>query len=228
MAKKNKQSSEGIAGVESALSKTEQFIENNQKIIFYIVIGIVVIILGFMGYKKYILQPKQEEAQSVMFMAEKYFELDSVNLALYGDGVSYGFIDIIDEYKRTKASNLSCYYAGICFLKLGQFQDAIDYLEDFDSDDRIIGAMSKGAIGDAYMELGDTEEAFSNYMDAAEHNINDFTTPIFLMKAATVKEIDGDYETALEIYNRIKYEHPRSFESREIEKFIAYAELMQG
>jgi len=228
MAKKNKETSEGLGAVEGALSRTEQFIENNQKIIFYVVIGIVVVILAFMGYKKYILQPKQEEAQTVMFMAEKYFELDSLNLALYGDGVSYGFIDIIDEYKRTKSGNLSCYYAGICFLKLGQFQDAIDYLEDFDSDDMIIGAMAKGANGDAYMELGDTDEALSNYMDAADHSINDFTTPVFLMKAATVHEINGDYEGALEIYNRIKYEHPRSFESREIEKFIAYAELMQG
>ncbi len=226
MAKKKKTSSaaEGVEAVESVLSRTEQFIEKNQNIIFYVVIGIVAIILMFMGYKRYILEPKQKEAQTLMFMAEKYFEIDSLNLALYGDGNNYGFVDIIDEYGRTDAGNLSCYYAGLCFLKKGEFDNAIEYLEDFDADDMIIGAMGKGVLGDAYMEIGDAEEALKNYLYAVEHNINDFTTPVFLMKAALTYEMLEDYKSALELYNRIKYEHPRSYESREIEKYIARAE----
>jgi tetratricopeptide (TPR) repeat protein len=226
MAKKKNQSPESIEAVESALSKTEQFLENNQKIILYVVVGIAAIVLGFMGYKKYIIEPKQKEAQSIMFAAERYFEMDSLNLALYGDGVNYGFIDIIDEYKRTKAGNLSCYYAGISYLRLGQFNEAIDYLKKFSSKDMIIGAMAKGAIGDAYMELGDMENALDYYEEAADHSTNDFTTPIFLMKAATVCEMNNDFEKALEMYNRIKFEHHNSFESREIEKYISYAETM--
>jgi tetratricopeptide (TPR) repeat protein len=217
-----------IHAVEEALSKSEHFIENNQKIIMIVVGVIAAIVLGYFGFKKFYLAPKEEEAQKQMFWAERYFEKDSLNLALNGDGNNIGFLDIIDEYGITKSANLAQYYVGMCYLKKGQYQDALDYLKDFDSDDQIVSSMAKGAMGDAYLELGDNDNALKYYQKAADNNDNLFTTPMYLMKAGWVYEITGNYEEALKLYERIQKDYYKSFESREIEKYIARAKGMMN
>lgn len=220
MAKKANQTEDRIQVVEEALSKTEQFIENNQKIIAIVVGAIIVIVLGYFGFDKFYIDPLEKEAQSQMFMAEKYFEIDSLNLALNGDGNYLGFLDIIDDYGMTKSADLSHYYAGICYLKKGKFEDAIDYLESFGTDDDVVAPMAKGAIGDAYIELTEYGKAKDYYLKAAEMFINDFTTPQFLMKAGLTCEEMGDYAEAKKLYRRIKMEYPRTSEGRNIDKHI--------
>jgi len=173
-----------IEAVESALSRGEQFIEKNKNLLFYVVLGILVVVLGYLAYHKYVMGPKEKEAQAAMFVAEHYFEVDSLNIALNGDQANLGFLGIIDEYGSTKSGNLAQYYAGICYLKLGDFQGAIDYLTEFESDDEIIQPMALGATGDAYLELNDNTNALVYYMKAAEVKNNDFSCPMFLMKAA--------------------------------------------
>jgi tetratricopeptide (TPR) repeat protein len=215
-----------IHAVEEAFSKTERFIENNQKIILTIVGILIVLVLGFFGFRKYYLQPRETEAQGQMFMAEKYFEMDSLNKALSGDGNYLGFLDIMDQYSMTKSANLAKYYTGICYLKLGQFEKAIEYLEKFNGKDKVIAPMAKGGIGDAYLELNQPDKAIKYYLIAADDWKNEFTSPIFLMKSAKVYEIQGNFAKALEYYKRVKKEYPRSFESQEIDKNIAYAEGM--
>ena len=217
-----------IHAVEEAFGKTEQFIEKNQKVILIVVGVLVVLVLGFFGFRKYYLQPRETEAQGQMFMAEKYFEMDSLNKALSGDGNYLGFLDIIDQYGMTKSANLSKYYAGICYLKLGQYENAIDYLEKFNGRDLVVSAMATGGIGDAYLELNQPEKALEYYLDAAVDYKNEFTSPLFYMKAAQTCEIRKDYTKALEYYKTIKKEYPRSFEAQEIDKNISYAEGMIG
>ena len=217
-----------IVAVESALGKGEQFIEKNKNLLFYILLGILVIIGGYLAYRKYIKTPREREAQAAMFGAEHYFGVDSLKLALEGDGTYLGFLDIVDEYGSTKSGNLARYYAGICYLKMGQFEDAIAQLEEFDSDDQIIGPMAIGATGDAYMELNDQDKALECYLKAAEKQNNDFTTPLFLQKAAWVCEMKGDYTKALELYEKIKKEHYRSFEANDVDKYIARAKGLSG
>ena len=217
-----------IHAVEEAFGKTEQFIEKNQKVILIVVGVLIVLVLGFFGFRKYYLQPRETEAQGQMFMAEKYFEMDSLNKALSGDGNYLGFLDIIDQYGMTKSANLSKYYAGICYLKLGQYQNAIDYLEKFNGRDLVVAAMATGGIGDAYLELNQPEKALEYYLDAAVDYKNEFTSPLFYMKAAQTCEIRKDYTKALEYYKTIKKEYPRSFEAQEIDKNISYAEGMIG
>jgi tetratricopeptide (TPR) repeat protein len=215
-----------IVAVEEAFSKTEQFIEKNQKVILIVVAALIVIVLGFFGFRRYYIAPRQSEAQSQMFMAEKYFELDSLNKALNGDGNYLGFLDIIDQYSMTKASNLSKYYAGICYLKLGKFDQALEYLKKFNGKDEAVGPMATGAIGDAYMELNQTDEAISYYVKAAEQKTNEFTTPLFYMKAGMAYQIQQNYPKALEYYHKIKDDYPRSYEGTEVDKYIAFAEGM--
>ncbi len=222
--KKAAKTEETIGAVEEAFSKTEQFIEKHQKIILIVVGAIIVIVLGFFGFRRFYLSPKEKEAQSQMFMAEKYFEQDSLKKALDGDGQYLGFLAIIDDYGITKSANLAHYYAGICYLKLGKFEEAITYLKKFDADDKVVAPMAKGAMGDAYMELKQTEKAAGLYQEAAEISKNEFTSPLFLMKAAWANEELGNLVKALKYYKQIKEEFPRSAEGREIDKYISYTE----
>ena len=221
MAKKIDKTEERIEAVEEAFGKTEQFIEKNQKIILIVVGAIILIVLGYFGFKRLYLAPREKEAQSQMFMAEKYFETDSVTKALKGDGNYLGFLDIIDQYKFTKSANLSHYYAGICYLKKGEFQNAIDQLNDFSSGDELIAPMAIGAMGDAYMELNNTDKAIDYYLKAADKRKNDLTSPVFLMKAGMAYELEGKNDLALKIYLRIKTEFARSSEGHDIDKYIA-------
>ena len=228
MAKKQSgshQAPEQLEAFESALTKTEKFIEDNQKLITIVVLVIVGAVAIYLGFKRFYLGPLNQEAQSQMFMAERYFERDSFDLALYGDENYYGFIDIIEEYGITKSGNLANYYAGISYLHLRDFESAIDYLKDFNRKGQLVGAVSYGAIGDAYNGLEEHEDAVDYYMDAAGYNENKFTTPLYLMKAGKTYEILGEYEKALEVYNKIKEVYPESSEGREIDKYITRAEI---
>jgi tetratricopeptide (TPR) repeat protein len=179
MAKKKKNSvEEPIEGVENLLSKTENYIEENQKSLTIIVTAIVVVVLGYLGYTNLYVAPLEDEARSQIYMAERYFERDSFYLALYGDGNYPGFIDIIEDYSVTQTANLARYYAGISYLRVGEYENAVDYLTRFDSRDQLVSPVALGAIGDAYVELGELDKAASFYNKAARRRANEFTSPI--------------------------------------------------
>jgi tetratricopeptide (TPR) repeat protein len=227
MAKKKADHTEDkIEGIEQALSRTELYIEENQKSLTVIVLAIAIIVIGFTLYKRYVVAPKETEAQSQMYVAEQYFEKDSFNLALNGDGNNMGFLEIIDEYGITKSAKLANYYTGICYLHLGEYKNAIDYLKDFDSKDQIVRNVATGAIGDAYMELGNEKDALSMYLKAAKQRKNQFTSPIFMMKAAQVYEGQKEYKKALDLYQEIKKNFPKSNEAKDIDKYIARANIL--
>jgi len=221
MTKKVDSTEEKIHGIEEALGKTEHFIEKNQKIITIAVTVVVLVVLGFFAFKRFYLQPREAEAQTQVFMAEKYFEMDSLNKALNGDGSYPGFLQIIDDYSMTKTANLAKYYAGVVYLKKGEYQNAIDYLKKFKGRDKLIASMAKGGIGDAYLELGDTESAIKYYKEAADNNVNDFTTPVFLMKLGFLYDSQKKYDLSLPLYERIQKDFSKSGEARGIEKYIA-------
>ncbi len=226
MAKKKDKTEENITAVEEALSRSELFIENNQKILTIIVGVIVVVVLALFGIKKFYIDPQEKEAKSLIFKAEQYFAKDSLNLALEGDGNYPGFLEIISDYRWTKTGRLSHYYAGIIYLKQGEHEEALRHLKRFRSSDYMVNNMAKAAIGDVYLELGNAGKAVSYYLKAASTNTNDLTTPGFLMKAAQTYEHMGEWKKAAGIYERIKKEHFQSQEGRDIEKYIAHAEAM--
>ncbi|HBH47382.1 MAG TPA: hypothetical protein DDX98_02000 [Bacteroidales bacterium] len=228
MSKNKKQETpDSFEAVESALSKTEQYIEDNRKSLTIIILAIAIVVGGFLSYQRFYLAPMEAEAQGQMFMAERYFEQDSLYLALEGDGSFYGMLDIIDEFGPTKSANLANYYAGIAYLRLGEFEEAIDYLKEFDANDRLVSTVALGAIGDAYVELEEYEKGVSYYEKAAAKNSNELTSAIYLKKAGIVYEELGEYKKALAAYETIKSEYPDSDEAREIEKYISAARLKQ-
>jgi len=223
MAKQTDKTDKQFAQIEETLSKTEQYVEDNQKSLTLIVGAIIVIIAIYLGFTNFYLEPLEKEAHADMYMAEMYFEKDSFNLALNGDGQYLGFLDIADEYSLTNPGNLANYYAGLCYLHTAQFEDAIEYLSDFSSDDIILSTLALGCIGDAYLELEDNSSALKYYEKAADNASNDFTTPRYLMKQAIVLEMDEEYEDALEIYNQIKEDYSKSQIAQDIDKYIARA-----
>ena len=157
-------------------------------------------------------------------MAELYFQKDSFNLALDGDGQYAGFLDIVDDYGSTNVGQLANYYAGLCYLNIGEYENAIEYLEDFSSNDIILSSLALGCIGDAYMELGDIDDAMDAYEYAIENSENEFTTPRFMMKLAMIYELNGDYTEALNLYQNIKQDFKESIEASGIEKYITRSE----
>ena len=226
MAKNKKEENpQGIKNVEQTLTRTEQFLEENYKPLLT-GLAVVVVLVGLFWLGKMYLANKNEEAQSQMYQAQKYLEQDSINLALNGDGNYLGFIDIAKEYKFTSAGNLARYSAGICYLHLGSYEEAIDYLDKYTKKDKVIGSIAIGATGDAYVELGNMEKGISKYLEAADFANNSFNTPLFLMKAAELYEMNGKYADALKLYEKIKDEYPSSTEGSTIEKYIARAKLL--
>ena len=221
MAKKVNKTDQQLANVEQALSKTEQFIETNQKKITYVVGAFVAVIALYFGYQNMYLAPLEEDAQTEMFMAELYFQKDSFSLALNGDEQYEGFLSIADDYGLTKAGNLANYYAGLCYLNLGEFENAIDYFSDFSSDDIILSSLALGCIGDCYAELDDIDTALDFYKKASKNIDNGFTTPRYLMKQARILESQEDYDAANDLYVRIKDNYTESIEAQNIEKYIS-------
>ena len=223
MAKKIDNTEEKIHKVEEALSKSEKFIEKNQKLLTIVIGSAIVIVLGVFAFQKLFVAPREKAAQAQMFMAQRYFEQDSLSKALNGDGQNLGFLDIMDEYSMTKSANLAKYYTGIIYLKQGKFEDAITYLKKFSSDDELVGSMATGGIGDAYLELDQKDKAVEYYLQAANQKNNDLTTPLYLMRAAFVYEELGKFDKAVELYEKIQKEYTKSTEARDIEKYIEQA-----
>jgi tetratricopeptide (TPR) repeat protein len=226
MAKQNKE--EMLVDVQQAYGKAERYIEDNKKSLTIIVGAIFVLVTGYFAWAKLYVAPKEAEAQSQMFMAEKYFEKDSLKLAINGGGNFLGFQQIVDEYGVTKSGNLARYYLGMSYLRTGEYEKAIEHLNEFDSDDEVLGPIAIGAIGDANMELGKTDEAVSFYLKAAKERNNNFTTPIYLMKAGLAYESQNNYENAVKIYEQIKTDFSNTNEGREIDKYLTRARILAG
>jgi TolA-binding protein len=211
----------GLQSVENALSRTEKYIEENQKSLTIIILAIVVVVGGYLGYKKFYLEPANREALAAMYIAEQYFEKDSFNLALNGDGANYGFSDIIDEYGVTTTANLAHYYAGVCCMRTGLFDEAIEHFEKFDDEDIMVATLALGNMGDCYLELDQKEKAASLYMKAGQRKRNSFTSPIFLKKAGLVYDSLEQYEKAVKAFEILEKKYPDSEEGVQAKKYLA-------
>lgn len=203
------------------LSQGEAFLEKNLKWVILIG-GIIALAVAGVFIYNYWQDRQNAKAQEEMFRAVFYFENENWDRALNGDGNYPGFLEIIDNFGRTDAANLANFYSGVIFLKQGEYQNAIDHLEDFSSDDILVQGRAYALIGDAHMELKQFDQAGKQYDKAADYRTNKFFTPQYLEKAALAYEQAGNNQAAIERYTKIvdnyyganEYENARKQKAR--------------
>ncbi|MCE2708705.1 MAG: tetratricopeptide repeat protein [Algoriphagus sp.] len=189
----------------------EDFLKKNSKIVAGILIAAGVLIGGILFFQ-YTTETQNDKAQAEMFQAVYFFEQDSVDFALNGDGINKGFLSIVENYPRTEAANLSHLYIGSIYLSQKKFEDALTHLEEFSSDDYLVQSKAYSLIGDANLELGKTEEAIAQYTKAARTHENKYMTPKYLAKLAVAQEEAGKIEDAIKTYAEIEEKYYESFE----------------
>ena len=224
MAKENLKKKEALQQekITETVSKTEQFFNENKKIIYGAIIAILVIGFGILAYNQWILKPKQAEAMEQKFPAEAAFAAGEYDLALNGNGNVLGFKDILDEY-GTKGGKDIYMYAGVCELQLGNFDEAIKYLKKYKGKNHILSARALACIGDAYTGLEDNRTAISYFEKAADLS-DDIYSAGYLLKAGVAYEELGEYDKALACYKRIQNNWPQSVEGYDIDKYISRIE----
>lgn len=229
----NSTTAEVFNTLDEGASKTEEWVAKNQKPIFIIVGVIALALVGYLLYEKFVIAPKEDEAANEMFQAQQYFTQavdgqtanDSLyNLSLNGGEGKLGFTGIIENYSGTDAANIAHYFAGMAYLNTGKYKEAVQHLEDFNTDDAILKAMANGGIGDAFAQLGQNEDALDFYQKAAKASDDNLTTPRFLFKAGQMALTLNKKDEALKNFNEIKEKYESSSEGVNIEAYIAMAE----
>ncbi len=212
--------------ITETLGKAEDFVNKNKKSMMIIGGAIALAVAGYLYYQYSYVANKEKETQAQMFRAEEYFKNDSLKQAINGDGNFPGFEEITNDDGVSPSANLAHYYLGMSYLKNKEYDKAIDALKAYNAKDQITSSLTMGAIGDAYMELKNTDDAISYYEKASKENENNFTTPIFLMKYALASEAKGSYKDAVDAYKRIKKDYSSSSEGQQVERYLARAEAM--
>lgn len=188
----------------------------------YALIILILLVGGYYGYRNWVSEPNEKKAVESMFRAEEYYRMDSARLALNGDNINYGFLKVIARYGGTKAANLASFYAGSCYIKLGDFNKAIQYLKDFSTSDQIIQERDLGLLADAYSELNRKEEAAEQYKKAGTYFQEDqLFSPEYLFRAGFLYESMGKTQEAVSMYKIIKDKYPASQRGAEIDKYLA-------
>ena len=215
--------------LDETASKSEQWIEKNSKVLFGSLIAIVAIFLVFLGYNKYVVTPNELEASNELAFPRKYFDeaatagsgIDSLlNLGLEGADGNYGFLDIAEVYSGTSAGNLANYYSGVSYLQMKEYDKGIEFLGKFNSDNAILNAVALGAIGDAFSDIDQQNDALDYYEKAANVESNDFTTPLFLFKGGQTAMLLNEFDKAVAMFSIIKEKYSKSEQGRDIDKFI--------
>ena len=206
---------------DKVILKAQRFFQDFGKQMVIGVGSIVIVVVGFYAYKEFVTKPKEEKASELLYKAQGYFSQDSSNLVLNGDGTSKGVLYVINNYGGTKSANLAKYYAGVSYLKLGQFDKAIEFLKDFSTDAKQVQMVAYGCLADAYAESGKKDDALDYYQKAGQTFEKDENASAeYLFRAALLSETIGKEDKALELYKDIKDKFPKSEKGTQVDKYI--------
>lgn len=219
---------EVFSTLDKGASRTENWIISNQEYLFGFVAVVALVTVGYLLYGKFVIEPKEDEAVNEMFQAQQYYQkaVDGVasdslfTLSLKGGEGKYGFLDIADKYSGTNAANLAHYYAGMAYLNTKKFKEAIAELDKFKSDDKMLNSIAKGAIGDAFAQINQLDQALNYYVKAIESSKNELTTPHYLFKAGQVALALNKKDKALQYFTDIKTNYSTTPEASNIEALI--------
>ena len=208
----------------SAQTQGENFFEKNSKMVVVAIVVIFALAAAVFGYKKVVVEPRMTKAQEMLFEAQYNFESQTADyaLALNGDATVPGFAQVVEQYGNTPAGNLARMYAAACSLRLGELDQAQSYINAYKNvkgvPGEIINAMAAGIKGDIAVEKGDNAGAAKLFEQAAKVSENDFTTPMYLRKAAMAYAAMGEAAKAEALYNTINEQYPASYDVRDAQK----------
>lgn len=223
MAKQNIAEPEALG---EAMNKTERFFEENGRKMSYIFLGLLALAAVIYGYRALVSQPRAQKAAELIAEAQARFDAQTPDyaLALNGDDNGAGFLDVIEQYGSTPSGNLAKHCAGICYLKLGDLENAAAYLSKYAPvkglPGAIVNAQNLGLQGDIAFEQGDKAAAVKFYEKAVAAADNNYTAPLYLRKAGIAEQAQGRAKQAEAYFQRILTEYPASSEAREAEKLI--------
>jgi tetratricopeptide (TPR) repeat protein len=169
----------------------------------------------YFAYRQFIWAPSNEKSK------ESYFR--GLNLAVKDstDAAINELEPVVKKYDGKQGGEIAQYVLARQYMSKGDFKKAIESLEDVDVNDTYVSVYKLGLMADCNSELGKYQEALDLYLEAAEKNENDLTTPSFLFKAALVAEEMKNFEEANELYTRIKGNYLNFSNSKSIDKYIA-------
>ena len=215
-----------LENINEALSSSEQFIEKNQNAIMIGLGVVIVVVLAILAYHNLYLKPKNENAQAAIFKGERYFQNQEDSIALFGNGNDYiGFEEVMNQFGGTKTADLARAYAGISYSRLGDNEKALNYLDKFKGGDKLVTPAITGAIGDVYMNLGNSDKAVSNFLKAAKDADDNMLSPIYYKKAGLAYIHAQNFDKAIETFEKIKTTYLNSPEGQEADKYIEQAKL---
>lgn len=223
MAKQNVAEPEALG---EAMNRTERFFEENGRKMSYIFLGLLALGVVIYGYRALVSQPRVAKAAELIAEAQARFDAETPDyeLALLGDANGAGFLDVIEQYGSTPSGNLAKHYAGICYLKQGDLEQAAAYLSKFSPvrglPGAIINAQNYGLQGDVAVEQDRYKQAVALYEKAVKAADNNLTAPMYLRKAGLAAQAAGETAQAAAYFQRILDEYPASMDARDAEKLL--------
>lgn len=205
------------------------FTEKNKKGILIAVAVLLLVSIAIPVYNNYFLKPKAEKGIDELMQVQDYFKMDSFSLVVKGGAGFKSAVQISDEFGGTHAGNLASYYAGVSFLKIGEYDNAIKYLKKFESnDDRILGGMALAMIGDANVEKGELKEGLNYYEKAINYNINELTSPIYSRKYAQICVELKEYDKGIKLLDKVLENTKDEFTKTEMLKYKGLLTSLKG
>jgi TolA-binding protein len=203
------------------LDNVQVMYEKNKKMITTVVTVVLGAIVLYFGYTKLYKGPAEEKASAAMFFPEQFFAADSVSMALNGDGQHPGFTKIAKKYSGTSAGNLAHYYEGMCYMRLGDYKNAITSLKAFDGKGTMVASNAEGLLGEAYMESGDNAKAIESFKKATADKDDMLITPMYLYQLGLAYQAAGNINEAKATFKRLRDDYPKSMQAREMDKELA-------
>lgn len=206
---------------QKVVDSARHFWDRNSKFITYVIVGLVLVVGGYFAYKNYVVAPEEQKAEDLIWKAQDFYRVDSFAKALNGDGQTAGFLRVISRHGGTKAGNLARFYAGSCYLELGDFNNAVKYLKDFETDQPALKVRAYGLLGDAYSELGKKQEAVDNYTKAGNAwDEDEINAPEYLFRAALLNQELGKNKEAIALLKQIRDKYPNNMRAGEVDKYL--------